>query len=309
MSAIPQKQLGRNGTSVPRLGFGLMGLSAWTGEKLPDEERFKLLDHAVELGETFWDTSDVYGDSEDLLGEWFKRTGKRDQIFLASKFGGPVGAASKPDSKDHKIRTDPAYVKQACQRSLDRLGVDTIDLYYVHRVDFQTPIEHTVQAMVELKAEGKIKYLGLSEVSAKTLRRAHAVHPITAVQMEYSPYSIEIEDPTLGLLNACRELGVAVVAYSPLSKGLVTGQLRGGADFEAKVDLRRVMPRFAAENLPTNLVTRKIKYLEENLDSANMKLTPAELAEIRKAVESADVAGNRYPKGMDVQLFADTPEL
>ncbi|KAK0642815.1 Aldo-keto reductase yakc (NADP(+)) [Lasiodiplodia hormozganensis] len=342
MSPIPTKPLGANGPLVPRLGLGLMGLSIELGEPAPDEERFKFLDRALELGETFWDTANVYGDSEDLLGKWFKRTGKRDEIFLATKFGGIIeGKLGSPDVKFF-LRSDPEHVKEACQRSLQRLGVDCIDLFYLHRVDGKTPIEHTVQAMAELKAEGKIKHLGLSEVSATTLRRAHAVHPIAAVQMEYSPVTHEIE--TSGLLAACRELGVAVVAYSPFGKGLVTGAFRSSKDF-GPGDRRAIYPRFSDENLPQNLVladticgiarekgctpgqltlawlwaqgddafpipgTSKIKNLEENVGAVNVDITPAEVAKVRKLVDEAEIAGTRYPTALMGGLMTDTPEL
>ncbi|OJD33636.1 pyridoxine 4-dehydrogenase [Diplodia corticola] len=342
MSTIPTKPLGTNGPLVPRLGLGLMGLSIESGEPAPDEERFQFLDRAVELGETFWDTANVYGDSEDLIGKWFERTGKRDEIFLATKVGGIIeGKLGSPDVKFF-LRSDAEHVKAACQRSLERLGTDCIDLFYLHRVDGKTPIEHTVQAMAELKAEGKIRHIGLSEVSAATLRRAHAVHPIAAVQVEYSPVTLEIE--ANGLMAACRELGVAIVAYSPLGKGLVTGVYRSTKDF-GPGDRRAIYPRFSDENLPKNLVladtirgvaeakgctpgqltlawlwaqgddifpipgTKKIKNLEENVGSVGVDITPAEVAKIRKLVDEAEVVGTRYPTALMGVLLADTPEL
>jgi len=177
-----------------------------------DTESSQVLTRAADLGITFWDTSDVYGPhtNEKLLGKWFKDTGRRSEIFLATKFASSI--------KDGQmiVRGDAAYVKQACAASLERLGVDCIDLYYQHRVDPNTPIEETVTAMAELKKEGKIKYLGLSECSATTLRRAHAVHPIAAVQMEYSPFALEIESDQTKFLKTARELGVKIIAYSPL---------------------------------------------------------------------------------------------
>lgn len=165
---LPTRQLGKNGPHVTALGWGAMGLSAFYGKPLPDEQRFALLDHIYASGEVNWDTANAYGDSEDLLGRWFANNpGKREDIFLATKFALHIG----PDGQ-RSIRSDPEYVKEACAKSLKRLGIPTIDLYYCHRVDGVTPIEKTVQAMVELKNEGKIRYLGLSEVSAETLRRA-----------------------------------------------------------------------------------------------------------------------------------------
>ncbi|KAL8737495.1 MAG: hypothetical protein Q9181_001625 [Wetmoreana brouardii] len=340
MSAkLPTRQLGKNGPQVAALGFGAMGLSAFYGAPAPDEERFKLLDRAYELGETFWDSADIYLDSEDLIGKWFKRTNLRSSIFLATKFAYHV----KPDGT-REIRTDPAHVKEACAKSLHRLGTSYIDLYYCHRVDGKTPIEHTVQAMAELKEEGKIKYLGLSEISSETLRRAEKVCHIDAVQIEYSPFTMDIEDPAIGLLDTCRELGVAVVAYSPLGRGMLTGTIKSPADFEEN-DFRKHAPRFSEENFPKNLQlvdkltevatkkgcttgqltlawlmrqgeeiipipgTKKIKYLEENVGALEVKLSDEENREIRQAVQGAEVHGIRYPPAMAGSLFADTPPL
>lgn len=337
--APPTRALGRNGPQVTALGFGAMGLSIAYGAPESDEERFKILDRAHELGQRFWDSADVYGDNEVLLSKWFARTGFRKDIFLATKFAGIVGADGS-----FSVRNDPEYVKEACAKSLKRLGVETIDLYYCHRVDGKTPIEKTVQAMKELKDEGKIRYLGLSEVSSETLRRAHAVHPISAVQIEYSPFSMDIEDPAIALLQTCRELGVATVAYSPLGRGFVTGQYKSPDDFEDG-DFRKYSPRFSAENFPKNLVlvdklaavaqkkgcttgqltlawlmrqgediipipgTKKIKYLEENLGALDVELSDGEDKEIREAVENAEVHGERYPEQMMASLFGNSPPL
>lgn len=386
MSALPTAQMGKDGPRVPRMGFGLMGLSVAYGKVESDEERFKVLDRAHELGATHWDSSDVYLDSEDLVGKWFARTGKRDDIFLATKFG----ITFNPDGS-FGANGDPAYVRECCEKSLKRLGVSQIDLFYCHRYDgphspplpspwegscpprasrstltggrqdgwrnadredggghgaAQTvragddalgPVPFAVAAVTgpsRLRrarcSEGKIKYLGLSEVSAATLRRAHAVHPITAVQLEYSPFAMEIEDPQIGLRETCRELGIAVVAYSPLGRGLLTGQLKSPDDFE-EGDFRKWVPRYSAENFPKNLKlvdqlgvfaqkkgcttgqltlawllaqgpdifpipgTKKIKYLEENTAAVHIKLTSEETAEIRKAIEATEVHGDRYP--------------
>ena len=336
---LATRPLGRNGPQVTALGFGAMGLSIAYGAPQSDEERFKILDRAHELGQRFWDSADVYADNEDLLSKWFTRTGFRDDIFLATKFAGIVNADGS-----FVVRNDPEYVKEACAKSLKRLGVETIDLYYCHRVDGKTPIEKTVQAMKELKDEGKIRYLGLSEVSSETLRRAHAVHPISAVQIEYSPFSMDIEDPAIALLQTCRELGVATVAYSPLGRGFVTGQYKSPDDFEDG-DFRKYSPRFSADNFPKNLElvdklaviaqkkgcttgqltlawlmkqgediipipgTKKIKYLEENLGALDVKLSDGEDKEIREAVENAEVHGSRYPEMMMASLFGNTPPL
>ncbi|KAF6231144.1 hypothetical protein HO173_010644 [Letharia columbiana] len=336
--SLPTRQLGKNGPQVTALGFGAMGLSAFYGKPESDEDRFKILDKAYDMGETFWDSADVYMDNEDLIGKWFKRTGKRDDIFLATKFANTMKDGSMT------VRSDPEYVKEACEKSLKRLGIPTIDLYYCHRLDRKTPVEKTVEAMAQLKKEGKIKYLGLSEVSSASLRRAHAVHPISAVQIEYSPFTTDIESPDIALLKTCRELGVATVAYSPLGRGMLTGAYKSPADFE-EGDFRSRSPRFSEENFPKNLKlveeikqiaqkkgctpgqltlawllaqgedvipipgTKKIKYLEENLAALEVKLTSSENADIRKAVENAEVHGQRYPEQMMVTLFADTPEL
>ncbi|KAI4242263.1 MAG: hypothetical protein L6R40_004134 [Gallowayella cf. fulva] len=336
---LPTRPLGKNGPQVTALGFGAMGLSAFYGAPASDEERFKVLDRAYELGETNWDSADMYMDSEDLIGKWFARTGKRSEIFLATKFANLV----KPDGT-RDIRSDPAYVREACLKSLSRLGIDCIDLYYCHRVDGKTPIEHTVQVMADLQKEGKIKHIGLSEVSAETLRRADKVVHIDAVQIEYSPFTLDIEDPAVGLLATCRELGTAVIAYSPLGRGMITGAFTSPADFSEN-DFRRHAPRFSEENFPKNLQlveqlkaiaerkkcttgqltlawllaqgedvipipgTKRIGYLEENLGSLDVRLSGEEVAEIRRAVEAAEVHGVRYPPAMMGALFADTPPL
>ncbi|KAG8527874.1 uncharacterized protein KY384_006790 [Bacidia gigantensis] len=343
---LPTRQLGKDGPEVTAPGFGLMGLSAFYGAVGSDEERFKLLDAAYEMGENNWDSSDIYADSEDLVGKWFKRTGKRNEIFIATKFGIVMSDGGRG------TRGDPEYVKQACNKSLKRLGIDCIDLYYCHRLDQETPVEETVKAMVELKntltqptiSEGKIKYLGLSECSARSLRRAHAVHPITAIQTEYSPFEISIESDEVNLLRTCRELGVSVIAYSPLGRGMLTGAYKSPDDFE-EGDFRKHAPRFSKENFPKNLElagkiaelatkkgvtpgqlslawlmsqgkdvvpipgTKKLKYLEENVRAIKVVLSKEEGGEIRKAVEGAEVHGVRYPEGMMGTLYADTPEL
>ncbi|CAK5274103.1 unnamed protein product [Mycena citricolor] len=244
MSNFPKRKIG--GVEVSAIGFGAMGIGGIYGPAPPDSERFATLDAAYAAGCTMWDTADIYFDSEDLIGQWFKRTGKRDEIFLASKFGF-IGM-----SGDRVIDGSPEYVRTAVEKSLSRLGVDTIDLYYLHRADPTVPIEKTVGAMAELVKEGKVKHLGLSEVSANTLRRAHAVHPIAAVQVEYSPFTLDIEDPKIALLKTCRELGVTVVAYSPLGRGLLTGAYKSSADFP-EGDFRLFIERYNEKNFPNIL--------------------------------------------------------
>jgi len=337
MPQLPTRKLGKNGPSVTALGNAVC--SSFYGSTESDEERLKVLDAAYAAGERFWDSADIYGDSEELIGKWFDKTGKRDEIFLATKFGN-----RRTDDGQLSVRNDPEYVKEACDKSLKRLGVKKIDLYYCHRLDGKTPIEKVVQAMAELKQAGKIDYLGLSEVSSESLRRAYKVHPIAAVQMEYSPFSLDIESEQTNLLKTCRELGVAVVAYSPLGRGFLTGQYRSPDDFE-EGDFRRFSPRFSPENFPKNLKvvdkiselakrkgvtagqltlawllaqgediipipgTKKIKYLEENLGALKFTLTEQENKAIRDVVESAEVAGERYPTRMNNRLFANSPAL
>ncbi|KAF2800221.1 Aldo/keto reductase [Melanomma pulvis-pyrius CBS 109.77] len=339
MPALPTKRLGKSGPYVSALGFGAMGLSSGYGTVEENDARFAVLDRALELGTTFWDTSDVYADSEDLLRLWFERTGKRDQIFLATKFAVTKGKDGKPT-----IRSDPEYVRQACEKSLKRLGIEKIDLYYCHRVDQKTPIEHTVAALAELKKEGKIGAIGLSEVSAATIRRAEKIHHIDAVQLEYSPFALDIESSSTNILSTCRELGIAVVAYSPLGRGFLTGQIKSPKDFEDG-DFRKYAPRYSEENFAKNLKlvegleawagrkgcssgqlslawlaaqgedvipipgTKKIKYLEENIGAIDVKLTDEELQQIRAEIEKVEVTGDRYPPSFQSFSFGDTPPL
>jgi len=253
--------------------------------------------------------------------QWFKANpSKREHIFLATKFANRIDADG-----NRSVDSSPEYCIEACNRSLSRLGLPQIDLYYAHRLDGKTPVEKTVQAMARLKSEGKIKYLGLSECSADSLRRAHAVHPITAVQVEYSPWALEIESPQIDLLRTCRDLGVAVVAYSPIGRGMLSGQYRSPSDF-AEGDFRRHAPRFSEENFPKNLVlvdritelarkkgctpaqltlawilaqgedffpipgTTDVKRLDENLGAVKVTLSGEEEKEIRKVCEGAEVS-------------------
>jgi len=309
---------------VPAIGLGCMGMSEFYG---PSEEtqNIEVLNRAVQLGCIFWDTADMYGvgKNEELISKVLKNN--REKIFICTKFGNVRG----PNGEFLGVNGQPAYVKESCQKSLDRLGVSTIDLYYQHRVDKKTPIEDTVRAMAELVKEGKVKYLGLSECSAATLRRAYAIHPISAIQMEYSPWSLDIEQN--GVLEACRELGVAIVTYSPLGRGIMSGKYTSAADFD-RTDFRRFHPRFTEENFPKNLElvkefeklaakkgvtasqlvlawvlaqgedfivipgTKKIQYLEENLGAAKVTLSEQELKDIRVILNSFKVTGTRYPE-------------
>ncbi|KAJ3050657.1 hypothetical protein HK097_008338 [Rhizophlyctis rosea] len=329
-SQNPLRKLGRNGPTVPALGLGCMGMSEFYGPG-DEEENLAVLNKAIDLGCTFWDTADMYGSgaNEELLAKVLKT--RRNEVFLCTKFGNVRG----PGGSFLGVSGTPEYVRQCCDASLKRLGVSQIDLYYQHRVDTKTPIEETVKAMAELVKEGKVKYLGLSECSANTLRKAHAVHPIAAVQVEYSPWTLDIE--TNDLLKTCRELGVAIVAYSPLGRGFLTGQFKSSADF-APGDYRNHNPRFQGENFTNNLKlvekieelaakkgvkasqltlawvlsqgddfiaipgTKRIKYLEENLKSVDVKITPEEDKQIREIIKSIEIIGARYADMSAVNL-------
>jgi aryl-alcohol dehydrogenase-like predicted oxidoreductase len=287
----------------------------------------QVIRHAFEKGITFFDTADMYGPytNEILVGKAIKEF--RQQITLATKFG-IVRDPNVPNKRGFNGK--PEYVRSACEASLQRLGVETIDLYYLHRKDNDTPIEETVGTLAELVAQGKIRAIGLSEVNEETLRRAHAVHPITALQSEYSLWT---RDPEDGILETCRELGIAFVAYSPLGRGFLTGQFRKFEDFDAD-DYRRHSPRFQGENFDKNLQlvqkieeiaaqkscttaqlalawvlsqgedifpipgTKQIKYLEENIGALDIKLTEAELQEIDAIAPKGAAAGQRYPENM-----------
>ncbi|CAI6096140.1 hypothetical protein V2G26_007918 [Clonostachys chloroleuca] len=339
--SFPQRKIGDD--LVSAMGLGCMGMSySYTSfGGMDDEESLRVLTRAADMGLNMWDTADIYGNgkNEELLGRWFKETGRRKEIFLCTKFGHVV------EDGVLAVKGDKEHVLKSCEASLQRLGVDYIDLYYQHRVDDKVPIEETVAAMSELKKAGKIRYLGLSECSSKSLRRAHKVHPITAVQMEFSPFALEIESDQTGFLKTARELGVKVVAYSPLGRGFLTGSIRSRADLDA-TDNRLNHPRFSEENFPANLKltdtlatmakekgvtagqlviawvlaqgedffpipgTKRVKYLEENAKAATIQLSKEEEQAIRAAVESVGGSkGARYPAAMMAKLFGDSPEL
>ncbi|KZL82175.1 aldo keto reductase [Colletotrichum incanum] len=342
-ASLPVRRLGKTGPEITALGVGMMGLSVAYGKPGSDEERLAFLDRAWEIGATNWDTADAYGDNEDLIGKWFKlHPERRADIFLATKFA-LRGEIKDDGSWDIKVDSSPEYCREACERSLKRLGVESIDLYYIHRLDEKTPIEKTMGEMVKLKNEGKTKYFGISECSSATLRRAHAVHPISAVQVEYNPWSLEIEGPAgTNLLKTCRELGVTIFAYSPLGRGIMTGQYKSIDDFDAS-DVRRQLPRFAGDNFRKNteLVdkfaeigkqrygcsagqltlawllaqgedvipipgTKRAKYLEENMKALKIKLGEEQEKELRKLVDEADVQGDR---GSVFGNYSDSPAL
>ena len=319
------RTLGRSGLTVSALGLGCMGMSEFYGAS-DDEQSIATIHRALDLGVDFLDTSDVYGPhtNERLVGRAI--ADRRDGVVLATKFG-IVRDPDDPSSRG--VNGRPEYVRSACEGSLQRLGIDHIDLYYQHRVDPDTPIEETVGAMGELVAEGKVRYLGLSEASPDTLRRGNAVHPISALQTEYSLWT---RDPEDGVLDACRELGVGFVAYSPLGRGFLTGAIKTVDDL-ADDDFRRSTPRFQGENFQRNLDlvtkveelaaakgvtpaqlalawvlaqgddivpipgTRRIGRLEENVGALDVELTPDDLAEISAALPEG--LGDRYsPQGM-----------
>ncbi len=322
---MQQRPLGTQGLRVSPMGLGCMGMSEFYG--VPDDaESIATIHRFLDRGFNFLDTADAYGPfrNEELVGRAIK--GRRDSVVLATKFG--IQRTENP--AERRINGKPDYVRGSAEASLKRLGVDHIDLYYLHRVDAETPIEDTVGAMAELVKAGKVRYLGLSEASPDTLRRAMKVHPISALQSEYSLWSREPED---GVLAACRELGIGFVAYSPLGRGFLTGQLRKFEDF-ATDDYRRFSPRFQGENFQKNLDlvdkvaelakakgctvaqlalawvlaqgddivpipgTKRRSTLDQNLDALKLELTKADFAQLDVLLPKGAAAGMRYPEAM-----------
>jgi aryl-alcohol dehydrogenase-like predicted oxidoreductase len=320
---VEQRHLGTNGPAVGALGLGCMGMSEFYGGG-DDAESIRTIHRALDLGVTMLDTADAYGPhtNEVLVGKAI--AGKRDAVFLATKFG-IVRDPNDPGARS--ISGRPEYVRSACEGSLKRLRVDHIDLYYQHRVDTTVPIEETIGAMTEMVAEGKVRYIGLSEASAANIRRAAAIHPIAALQNEWSLWSRDLE--TNGQLEAARECGIAIVAYSPLGRGFLSGAIKSEADF-APDDYRSTLPRFTGENFKKNLElvtrvgevakakectpaqlalawvlaqgkdvvpipgTKRVKYLEENLGAVNVHLDRHALDELEAVFPIGAASGARY---------------
>lgn len=306
---------------VSALGLGCMGMSEFYGPR-DDEQAMQVLERAIEMGIDFLDTADMYGPhhNEELIGRFL--ASRQPSVKIATKFG----IVRQPGEYRRSIDNSPQYARRCCEASLQRLGIEQIDLYYVHRINPAQPIEETMQGLAQLVQEGKIAHVGLCEVSAATLRRAHAVYPVTAVQTEYSLWSRDVERE---VLPACRELGIGLVAYSPLGRGFLTGRFQSGTAFE-EGDFRASLPRFQPENMRTNLSlveaiaalarqkecttaqialawllaqgedivpipgTRRIGHLQDNVGALSVALAPHELADLNRVVFALPVAGERY---------------
>ncbi|KAH7857285.1 hypothetical protein Vadar_010919 [Vaccinium darrowii] len=334
MAKVGRMKLGSQGLEVSAQGLGCMGMSAFYGPPKPDEDMIKLIHHAIDSGVTFLDTSDMYGPytNEILLGKALKG-GRREKVELATKFG-----ISFADGK-REIRGDPAYVRAACEASLKRLDIDCIDLYYQHRIDTRVPIEITMGELKKLVEEGKIKYIGLSEASPATIRRAHAVHPITAIQLEWSLWSRDVEEE---IVPTCRELGIGIVAYSPLGRGFFSSGPKVAGNWTTG-DFRQQLPRFQPENLEHNKTmfervnemaakkgctpgqlalawvhhqgacpipgTTKVENFNQNIGALSVKLTPEDMAELESIASADAVKGDRYGSSMATWMNSDTPPL
>ncbi|MED6126209.1 hypothetical protein PIB30_076112 [Stylosanthes scabra] len=339
MAKVGRMKLGSQGLEVSQQGLGCMGMSAYYGPPKPEPDMVALIHHAVQSGVTFLDTSDVYGPhtNEILIGKALKG-GVREKVELATKFG-----INMSDDGKFENRGDPSYVRAACEGSLKRLGIDCIDLYYQHRIDTRVPIEITIGELKKLVEEGKIKYIGLSEASALTIRRAHAVHPITAVQLEWSLWARDVEED---IIPTCRELGIGIVAYSPLGQGFFSYGSKL-LDNLSSDDLRKgeILPKFYPENFEKNKIifervnemaakkgctssqlalawlhhqgndvcpipgTTKIENFNNNIGALSVKLTPQEMAELESFAAADVVKGGRYADGMPTWKNTETPPL
>jgi aryl-alcohol dehydrogenase-like predicted oxidoreductase len=325
-ATMPRRSLGRNGPVVSAMGLGCMAMSSiYAARSDHDAESIRTIHRALELGIDFIDTADAYGGgaNEELVGRAL--ADRRDRAFIATKFGN----LRTPDGRPAGVDGSPAYVKKACEASLRRLGVERIDLFYQHRVDPKVPVEETVGAMAELVRAGKVRYLGLSEAAPETIRRAHATHPIAALQTEYSLWTRDVEAD--GVLATVRELGIAFVAYSPLGRGFLAGRFTSTEEL-GQGDSRRNQPRFSGENLAANLRlaeavkslaqrkrcspaqfalawllrhddvipipgTRSVAHLEDDAGAAGVTLTETDLAEIDRLLPPGSARGTRYPEG------------
>ncbi|KAK3009361.1 hypothetical protein RJ639_015270, partial [Escallonia herrerae] len=333
---VPRIKLGSQGLEVSAQGLGCMGMSAFYGPPKPDSDMITLIHQAITYGITFLDTSDMYGPhtNEILLGKALKG-GIREKVELATKFGINFGDGKR------EIRGDPGYVRACCEASLKRLDIDCIDLYYQHRIDTRVPIEVTMGELKKMVDEGKIKYVGLSEASPSTIRRAHAVHPVTAVQMEWSLWTRDVENE---IVPTCRELGIGIVAYSPLGRGFLSSGAKLVESF-SKSDFRQYLPRFQPENLehntkiydrikemaerksctPSQLAlawvhhqgrdvcpipgTTKIENLNQNIGALSVKLTPEDMSELEAIASGDAVKGERYGDTSTTWKYSDTPPL
>ncbi|CAA7032745.1 unnamed protein product [Microthlaspi erraticum] len=334
---VKRMKLGSQGLEVSAQGLGCMSISSFYGAPKSETDAIALLHHAINSGITFLDTSDYYGpETSELLLNKALKDGFREKVELATKFG----IIASEDGK-FGVKGDPKYVRSACEASLRRLGVASIDLYYQHRIDTTVPIEVTMGELKKLVEDGKIKYIGLSEASASTIRRAHAVHPITAVQLEWSLWSREVEED---IIPTCRELGIGIVVYSPLGKGFLASGPKIVENFDNN-DFRKTLPRFQQENLDHNKIvyekvlaisekkgctpaqlalawvhhqgddvcpipgTTKIENLNQNIGALSVNLTPEEMAELETIAQPGSVKGERYPSIVPTYKNSDTPPL